>query len=497
MTERLWYKQLGIERPRFDVVAKRRTATRFSLMVAALLEADRPLTMREICERFEAAGIASAAVALASLRKARPERSPVYKVGELYELDVKDDEMFFQLCDAGLQPPRPARVAAPSAPIEADPTVPVSIAELDEAWAGASLSAWSAQRVAVAAIEALGRPLAPAEAVAFVAARTPYHRLRVTTEGFGNAGSAIMVLADGRWDIAPGADATREAVRLRARELIASARKRAVLRQTPAEEASMIAAYEQQRVERARASLEARRAVLAVYPKVSPQWAVLADLATRTLKRFDPSTIAGLNEALAGYDAIAGLELRATLRSLHFDQGERRLAELGPPQKSLTVDDRGHKVMLTTDLLVQSSCMVRKSLSGNEKLATAASRGKAESVFALLEQDVRLLAGLYRYGLLHRGFRVRGRGFDESVPVPWFEREFGSVWEFAKRARENHLEVEAVVGPMPALEDPWRDARVLYALPELRWDFPFFMDADGALIMTHDIQMLRFHVERH
>jgi hypothetical protein len=57
------------------------------------------------------------------------------------------------------------------------------------------------------------------------------------------------------------------------------------------------------------------------------------------------------------------------LRALAFDLGERRLAELGPRQKTKQINKRGRTLKITTALLVQGSCGISKPFGEEEKLA--------------------------------------------------------------------------------------------------------------------------------
>lgn len=64
----------------------------------------------------------------------------------------------------------------------------------------------------------------------------------------------------------------------------------------------------------------------------------------RSVRREQPSenvstTFAGddlrdLRRRLGAYDILGGIDVRARLRALDVDPSERRLAELGPPQKT-------------------------------------------------------------------------------------------------------------------------------------------------------------------
>ena len=70
--------------------------------------------------------------------------------------------------------------------------------------------------------------------------------------------------------------------------------------------------------------------------------------------------IARVKQELAGYDITAGVEVRALLRNLNFDPGTRRLGELGPPQRTMQLDQRGRSLKTTTSLLVQGSCGIHR-----------------------------------------------------------------------------------------------------------------------------------------
>ena len=62
-----WCRTLGIEPPTLDAVAHHREANTFALLLVALLERGRPMTLAEAAMRFEQAGISGRARALSSL----------------------------------------------------------------------------------------------------------------------------------------------------------------------------------------------------------------------------------------------------------------------------------------------------------------------------------------------------------------------------------------------------------------------------------------------
>ena len=106
---------LGIEVPNLEGAKESRDANYYSLLIVVLLERGEPVTLPEVAQRFEEAGVAPAASALASLKRCKPGRSPIYRDGELYALDPHDAEAGLWAFRLGLRPPKAAalRVVRP------------------------------------------------------------------------------------------------------------------------------------------------------------------------------------------------------------------------------------------------------------------------------------------------------------------------------------------------------------------------------------------------
>ena len=82
--------------------------------------------------------------------------------------------------------------------------------------------------------------------------------------------------------------------------------------------------------------------------------------------------VAEVPAKLADYDMIVGLDVRALLRTLGFDPGTRRLGELGPAQKSRTLNKRGRKLKITTTLLIQGSCGISRPFGDKQASGVSA-----------------------------------------------------------------------------------------------------------------------------
>jgi len=103
-----------------------------------------------------------------------------------------------------------------------------------------------------------------------------------------------------------------------------------------------------------------RRAIVHAFPARQPVAAVLVDLAAHELWTFIGDELGTVRDRLAAYEGLAGVDIRAVLRALGFHPGERRLADLAPPQKSMTLSRSGRTLRITTAVLVQGSCEISR-----------------------------------------------------------------------------------------------------------------------------------------
>ncbi len=321
-----WCSALGITPPRLEAVASHREANTFSLLLVALLERGEPMSLAEVAVRFEVAGIADEKAALASLQRCKPARPPVYREGDLYHLDPHDDELDLWAFRLGLRPPRYARPSREPAPAPAPvpgAEVPLTASELDEAWRDASLAGWSAQRLAVAVLDASGSAMRPGEIVAAVGARTRWHTLREDAAlSFRSRGSAVAVLEDGRWAIAADAASIVHAARAAVRERVARARRHAALRPaSPTIEEATREANERRAAHAAKLATLSR-ALLAAFPRTRPEAVTLLDVGERSITTYLRADFDALRRSLERYDVLGAMDVRRLLRSIDFVPGE-------------------------------------------------------------------------------------------------------------------------------------------------------------------------------
>jgi hypothetical protein len=486
---------LGIGVPSLEKVKEHREANAYSLLIVALLERGDAMTLIEVAERFEDAGVAPTWQAWRSLKRCRPARAPVYRDGDRYALDPHDANLDLWAFRLGLRPPKAPRleVVRPEpgpAPLP-EPHHPLSPDELDEAWRDAGLHSWSAQRLAVAVLDAHGgKAMSPHEVVAFVGARTRWHGLTPDSAKFRRWDSAVRVREDGRWEMGPNPAAlipARDAVRAR----IAMVRRWAAMRQDPAVLEAREHAAERRRSAHAAELARLRRVIVHAFPAKAPEMIVLLDVGRRHIETLTRGDFEAARERIAAYDLIAALDVRALLRALDIDPGERRLADLGPPQKSKRLNRRGRVLRIDTSMLIRGSCGIARPLGEEGKLSAYLRDGETTRLRRRLEADAKSLLALYEYGRLHHAVRLRWGFLDEMIPAPWAHRDEPGLYELMSRAHERGEAMEVVAGSAPGWSDPWSRALRCQVEDDGSGYALWLVDEDGLPVDECEVQLAR------
>lgn len=486
---------LGIEVPRLEVVKERREANTFALLITAILERGSAMTLAEAAERFASAGVAPVERALVSLRRCRPGRAPVYRDGELYELDPHDAELDLWLFRLGLRPPKFARIEVirSDASPRPEPHERLRVAELDEAWSDASLSSWPVYRITLAVLDAVGKPMTPEDVVAFVAGRTRWHWMKPDSTKFKRRGSPVSVRDDGTWSVAPdGAQLrpTREAVRDR----IEVVRRQASMHPDPVVVRAHGRAVERQRVENACEVETMHRVLVHAFPHSTPEVVVLLDMSQRDIRAYTRDDIGEAIARLADYEIIAGVGVRPLLRALRYrHELEQRLAELAPPQKTMKINQRGRLLKISNELLITSTCRISRPLGDAKILRDYLRNGMHARLLRRMEADAKSLFALYGYGRLHGFVRVCWGFVNEHIPAPWAYRDETKLYDLKRQAHERGRKLEVVAGHAPSWTDPW--ARALWCdveeEPYQHYAGLLLVDEDGLMVEDDDVQLAR------
>lgn len=487
-----WCEALGIPVPRLEDARRSPDANTYSLLLAALLEHGTPLTLAAVARRFEEVGIAPADRALASLKRCKPGRPPIYREGDLYALDphdAKTDPWVFRL---GLRPARatPLRVVRPPPGPLPDPAVPLTAAALGEAWRHGLPGGWSGQRIAICVLDAHGDAMCPQDVLAFVRAHDRGNGLPLDPDRRWQRGAPIRVRDDGRWQLDRSHPAVR-AAREAARDRVAAVRRRAETWPDPVVLEANIRRSERRRRAHGERLAGMRRALLHGFPTRRPEALVLVDVARREIATWQGDGIAAARERLADYEIIAAVGVRELLRALGFDPGTRRLAELGPPRKTRRLNKRGRSLRITTTMLVQGSCNVARPFGDEARLRAYLREGDHTRLRRRLEADARSLCAYYQYGRLHGAVRLRWGFLDEWVPAPWVHHDEPKLYDLMEQAHEQRRALEVVTGSAPGWADPWARARRAYVVEETSvWGMEL-VDEEGQPIDLAEVQLAR------
>lgn len=233
------------------------------------------------------------------------------------------------------------------------------------------------------------------------------------------------------------------------------------------------------------------RALLVGFPKSAPEAVALLDVGHHTIQTFVGNELAAVRERLTSYDIIGAEDVRALLRAVEFDPGDKRLAELGPPQKSRKLNNRGKTLKITTTLLVKGSCGIGQPFGDPKKVAGYLAKGEITKFRRRLQADVKSLYALYEYGRLHGAVRLRWGFLDEPLPAPWVHRDEQTLYDMKKTALQSDAPLQVVVGTAPGWDAPWSRARTAYVeQDESGWGTRLVGD-DGYIIYDAEVQRAR------
>ena len=365
--------------------------------------------------------------------------------------------------------------------------------ELDEVLRRGAPSGWSALRIAILVLDAHGGAMRAEDAVAFVRARTQWSPLRSDDAQYWRRGSPIRVRDDGMWELDAG-HGTISTVRRALRERLALVRRW----DRPDLSPEMIQARDRE-VEARRAAHAAqlavlRRVILHGFPPEEPRALVMLDVGRHEIATFVGAELARAGQMAEAFDVLVGLNLRRLAGRLGLDLEGRRLAELSPPQKTLTIDGRRRTLKITTEMLIGGSCGIGRSLGEPARMQHYLDNGEMGKLRRRLEADAKSLFALYEYGRLHHAVRMRWGFVDTMFPVPWAHRDEPSLGSLMRQAHEAACPLEIIVGSAPGWEAPWARSVIARVLKEEDGWRSWLIGVDGRSILTEDVRRARMVV---
>lgn len=483
---------LGIDVPDLDQVWDHREASPYSRLIVALLERGEPMTLDQVAARFEELGRVSAADALKTLKRCRPGRPPIHRTDDLYALDPHDHEADMWAFRLGLRPPRvPPPEPAPPTPSAPPPSLdePLTPSLLEEAWTHGIPGAWPILTVAICVLDAHGGSMPAEAACAFAVEAGEDHRLRKEAPRHWRAPCPIEVRDGGAtWALVPGHP------RIRTAREAAIKRLDQVRRWGPSSTAADFSdRLDRERARRAEESAALRRAVLHVDSASAPTAATLIDVQDATARTWFADDFDELRDRIDDYDVIAGLDVHATIPRLGLEPStRRRLHELGPPQKSIRIDDGLPVIKLTPDLLIRSSCQIPRPfrLARDAKARPPAKPGRR--LASALEHDAFSVLALYHFVLLHGAMRLLWRQWETWLPVTWIHWLDPGINGMQEQAAAAGLPLEAVVGRVLDWSDPWAGAQRVWVRGTIQARTPRLLFDDARrLVEPGEVQLAR------
>jgi hypothetical protein len=453
-------ERLGIPVPCLDDVVAQGTAKLFHLMVAALLERGSAMTLDEIAERLEYAGVPAKTGDIAySLQKAWHGMQPVYRDATgRFGLNLDALELRHLLWTLGLNRSTEPPPAAPPLPPPSD-DVPLSAEEIDAAFRDRSITNLSWTRQAAAVLDALQTPMTAEEIEAFLAGLTT---TRTKLRPHDLPSKSELFLTDEAMRLtqnptAPGLFAMRRAIRKLSHPVLTQRAQRAVWEERYAIRRAELDAEARREAEIA---CRLRRAVVRVLPSAEePEAAALLDVGQRSIRTFFDRELTTLKGELERFDVIAGLHIRDTLLALGVDADRFRLVDLKPPRKSMRLNRVGRTLQITPEILISGTTGISRPFGEPEKVARDLFERNHPKLARRLVSDVKALYAFYQYGVLHGAVRLHWGFVDESLATDWALPGEAGLYSQLKSAIESGAAVDLVVGSAPSWTDPWSRTR--------------------------------------
>lgn len=226
-------------------------------------------------------------------------------------------------------------------------------------------------------------------------------------------------------------------------------------------------------------------------PGRDPAAVALLDVRERGIETFIGDEVSSVSERLAAFEIIGAMDVRGLLRRLEFEPGKRRIEELGPPQKTKKLNNRGRTLKITPELLIQGSCGISKPFGDLDRLEGYLRDEQDGKLRRRLEANVKSLFALYQYGRLHGSLRLRWGFLDERVSAPWVHFDEPALHRLKKAALEVGSPLEVVVGSAPGWAEPWARARQVFVRADQRGWGSYLIDERELVVDEDEIQLAR------
>ena len=454
--------RIGIRAPVLEELTFIKDLKLFHFMVLAILENAGPMSLPDIATRLESIGLTSRlGNLLSSLKKAWHGKEPVYKTPDgLYDVNPDSHETNYLALIAGLKDPKGLPTPPAPKPIHVKHCSEVlSKDELKNEFKNIPSNALLVSHQIAAVLEAHGEVMTLAQINAFLDEvwdeREPFTLKRVLK----CRSYLFQVSADERVQLT-ALPTEMFAVREKLRQMAVKEATKRAQNEHINEMISQRQEYSEQREKEKQEQLsKLRRAVIYGFFDRNLLAAAVLDCEKRLISTYVGDELQQLPRNLQQFNLLAGLNVREILHGFALEALSWRIIDLGPPQKTRTINKSGRLLHIDIEMLISASVQISRPLGDPQKILSYLQNGEDTKLRRRLEANVKSLYAFYNFTRLHGVARLRWGFLDECLASPsWRIPGDISLYSIAKEAQETNTPVDIVCGSAPGWADPWSRA---------------------------------------
>lgn len=202
-------------------------------------------------------------------------------------------------------------------------------------------------------------------------------------------------------------------------------------------------------------------AIVHALPQDAPPLVVsILDPDRHLITTFTENAFSEAGSQLNTYQRVAGLKNWETLHYLALDHNQWFLIELGPHQKSFQLAEGEPSVKLTPEMIITGTTGINRPLHTAKAVARLAQKRDRKDLIKCVEDEIKALYALYRYGCLHWDVFARVGRYEYAFPVRWSMNSQPLLEKLLRYSIETDAMLDVVAWrEAPEWDDPWGMAR--------------------------------------
>lgn len=201
-------------------------------------------------------------------------------------------------------------------------------------------------------------------------------------------------------------------------------------------------------------------AILHALPQDAPPIVVsILDPDKHSITTMTDDALSEAGAHLKSYERIAGLTNWETLHYLALDHNRWLLIDIVPYQKSFQLTEGGPSVKLTPEMIITGTTGIRRPLHTAKAVARLAQKRDRKDLIKCVEDGIKALYALYRFGCLHSEVIARVGRHEYGFPVHWSMNSQPPLDDLLAQAVRTGARLEVLTGDAPDWNDPWDRSR--------------------------------------